>query len=68
MNVLGFFVGIIYIRISFTNYIEKQEDDAMEKQVVTITVITEGEECEMTDQAIIDWYKKHVSEIFNPQY
>jgi len=40
----------------------------MEKQVVTITVITEGEECEMTDQAIIDWYKKHVSEIFNPQY
>ena len=40
----------------------------MEKQVVTITVITEGERCEMTDQQIVDWYQEHINCLFNPQY
>lgn len=40
----------------------------MEKQVVTITVITEGERCEMTDQQIVDWYQEHINSLFNPQY
>ena len=40
----------------------------MEKQIVTITVITEGEKCEMCDKEIIDWYQTHVTNLFNPQY
>lgn len=40
----------------------------MEKQIVTITVITEGENCEMCDKEIIDWYQSHVAGLFNPQY
>jgi len=40
----------------------------LEKQIVSITVITEGERCEMTDQQIIDWYQEHINSLFNPQY
>ena len=40
----------------------------MEKQIVTITVITEGEKCEMTNQQIVDWYQEHINSLFNPQY
>ena len=40
----------------------------MEKQIVTITVITEGEKCEMPDPEIINWYQTHVAGLFNPQY
>ena len=40
----------------------------MEKQIVTITVITEGDKCDMLDQEIIDWYQTHVAGLFNPEY
>ena len=28
----------------------------MEEHIVTISVITDGEKCEMSDSEIIDWY------------
>jgi hypothetical protein len=40
----------------------------MEKQTVTITVITEGEKCEMADREIVDWYREHVAGLFDPAY
>ncbi|MBR6916729.1 MAG: hypothetical protein IKN38_00960 [Clostridia bacterium] len=40
----------------------------MEKQKVTITVITEGEKCEMSDGEIKEWYRANVSKLFNPEY
>ena len=40
----------------------------MEKHTVTITVVTEGENCEMQDQEILDWYQSRVAGLFDPQY
>ena len=40
----------------------------MEEQIVTITVKTKGEKCEMTDGEIRDWYAAHVAKLFNPAY
>jgi hypothetical protein len=40
----------------------------MEKQIVTITIQTEGELCEMTDAEIKNWYMEHLSQMFNPAY
>lgn len=40
----------------------------METQVVTITVITRGEKCQMLDSEIVDWYQTNVARLFNPKY
>lgn len=40
----------------------------MEQQVVTITIVTKGEKCEMSNQEILDWYRTHISGLFNPDY
>ena len=40
----------------------------MEKQIVTITIQTEGERCEMTDAEIKAWYLEHVQKMFDPAY
>ena len=40
----------------------------MEKQVITITVKTEGENCEMSDREIREWYESHVASLFNPEF
>ena len=40
----------------------------MEEQIVTITVKTKGEKCEMSDGEIRDWYASHVAKLFNPAY
>ena len=40
----------------------------METQVVTITVITRGQKCEMNDNEIINWYQTNVSGLFNQEY
>ena len=40
----------------------------MEQQIITITVKTEGETCEMTDEEIRAWYETHVAGLFNPAY
>ena len=40
----------------------------MEKQTITITVITEGETCEMTDEQILEWYRSRIAGLFDPAY
>ena len=40
----------------------------MEKQIVTITVETQGETCEMKDNEIKAWYEEKVAGLFNPAY
>ena len=40
----------------------------MEKQIITITVKTEGEKCIMTDIEIREWYETHIAGLFNPEY
>ena len=40
----------------------------MEKQIITITIQTEGETCEMSDSEIKAWYETNVAGLFNPAY
>ena len=40
----------------------------MEKQIVTVTIKTEGEKCEMSDSEIRAWYKDKIASLFNPAY
>ena len=40
----------------------------MEEQVITITVKTKGEKCEMTSDEIVKWYETKVASLFNPAY
>ena len=40
----------------------------METQIISITVKTCGEKCEMTDEQIREWYESHVRGLFNPAY
>ena len=39
-----------------------------EEQIVTITVRTKGEKCEMNDAEIKAWYEENVAKLFNPAY
>ena len=48
--------------------LEESEEVRMEKQIVTITIVTEGENCEMSNQQIVDWYQENIASLFNPQY
>ena len=40
----------------------------MEEQIVTITVKTRGETCEMQDAEIKKWYEKSVAGLFDPAF
>ena len=40
----------------------------MEEQVITITVKTRGDVCEMSDAEIKAWYESHVAGLFDPAY
>ena len=40
----------------------------MEEQIITITVKTKGDVCEMSDAEIREWYESHVAGLFNPAY
>ncbi len=40
----------------------------MEEQIITITVKTKGDVCEMSDEAIREWYEKSIAGLFNPAY
>ncbi len=40
----------------------------MEEQIITITIRTKGETCEMSDDAIREWYEQHVAALFDPRY
>ena len=42
--------------------------EEMEKQTVTITIQTQGETCEMTDEEIKAWYAENVAKLFDPAY
>ncbi len=42
--------------------------DTMEKQIINITVTTEGEKCEMTTEQIKAWYEEKISGLFNGEY
>ena len=40
----------------------------MEQQVVTITVKTQGEKCELSSEEIKKWYESHVAKLFDPAF
>ena len=40
----------------------------MEKQIINIQIVTEGEACQMADAEIKQWYEKNLAKIFNPDY
>ena len=40
----------------------------MEEQIVTITVRTKGEICEMSDGEIREWYAANIAKLFNTAY
>ena len=40
----------------------------MEEQIITITIKTRGEVCQMRDEEIKAWYESHVRSLFDPQY
>jgi len=46
----------------------ERRENGMEEQIVTITVKTRGEKCEMTDEQIRAWYESHVAKLFDPAY
>ena len=40
----------------------------MEEQIITITVKTNGEKCEMSDAEIKEWYESNILKMFNRDY
>ena len=40
----------------------------MEQQIITVTVKTQGDVCELSDPEIMEWYRSHVAGLFNPAY
>ena len=40
----------------------------MEEHIVTITVRTKGEKCELSTEEIREWYCAKVAGLFDPQY
>lgn len=40
----------------------------MEEQVITVTIRTKGEKCEMSDAEIKAWYESQIAKLFNPAY
>ncbi len=40
----------------------------MEEQIITITVKTKGEKCEMSDAEIKKWYETNIAKLCNPEY
>ena len=40
----------------------------MEEQIITITVRTKGDVCEMSDADIREWYETNIAGLFNPEY
>ncbi len=40
----------------------------MEEQIITVTVRTKGEVCEMSDDEIREWYGTNISKLFDPAY
>ena len=40
----------------------------METQIVTISVKTQGEVCELSTEEIKEWYKTNIAKLFNPEF
>ncbi len=38
-----------------------------ESITTTVTIITEGEPCEMDDAALKAWYETHIASLFDPR-
>ncbi len=49
-------------------FIYPGKDLIMEQHIVTITVKTHGEDCEMSDAEILKWYKEKVDGLFDKTY
>lgn len=47
---------------------EQRKGEHMEEQIVTITVQSCGEPCELSDTAIKEWYAKKIAELFDPKW
>ena len=39
-----------------------------EKITTTVTIVTQGEPCELDDAALKEWYLTHIAGLFNPAY
>ena len=39
-----------------------------EKIITNVTIVTQGEPCEMDDEALRKWYESHIAALFNPRY
>ena len=40
----------------------------MEQQLITVTIRTQGEKCEMSDSEIKEWYESSIAKLFDPRY
>ncbi len=40
----------------------------MEEQIITVTVKTKGEKCELNDEEIRRWYETNIAKLFDPAY
>lgn len=50
-------------------YTRKQgKGETMEEQIITITVKSRGETCEMTDGQIREWYEQKIAALFDPKW
>lgn len=40
----------------------------MEEQIITVTIKTKGETCQMSDSEITEWYESNIAKLFNPEF
>ena len=45
-----------------------KEEKPMEEQIITVTVKTQGDPCELSDDEIKAWYKNRIAALFDPQW
>ena len=47
--------------------LEQRKGDSMEEQIITITIKSRGETCEMTAAELKAWYERKVAAFFDPK-
>ncbi len=40
----------------------------MEEQIISVTIKTKGEKCELSYDEIIRWYEEKIAGLFNPEF
>ena len=40
----------------------------MEEQIITVTIKTSGEKCQLSTEEIKKWYEEKIAGLFNPEY